>query len=98
MADAKKTAFIRDLVRRMQELDSLLDDAQNIEEEYWDLTYNSGGANAIVDADVAAYALTAADITNAITVIGRLKAMADGTAVTTADNQAVTNVFKRAPV
>lgn len=98
MADAKKVAYIRDLVRRMQELDVLLDDAENIEEEYWDLGYNVTGTNEIVDADVAAYSLTAADIVNAITVIGRLKAMATGAAVTTADNQAVTNVFKRAPV
>ena len=57
MADAKKIAYIRDLVRRVQELDVLFDDAADIEKEYFDLGYNTIGSNPIVDADVANYVL-----------------------------------------
>lgn len=98
MADAKKTAYIRDLVRRIQELDTLFDDAADIENEYFDLGYNSVGANPIVDADVSIYVLTATDIGNAITLIQQIKNLAAGTAVTASDYAATTNVFKRAPV
>ena len=62
MADAKKAAYIRELVRNIQELDAIFDAAPDLENEYFDLGYNSGGANEIVDADVAVttgdYALT----------------------------------------
>ena len=98
MADAKKTAWLRDFVRRIQELDVLFDDVGDIENEYFDLGYNSGGANPIVDADVSAYILTAADITNGITLIQQVKNMGGNAAVTTGDYAATTNVFKRAPV
>ena len=97
MADAKKTAFVRDLARRMQELDTLFDDAVDIEKEYFDLGYNSG-ANVITDAVVAMYNLTAANFASAITLIQQLKNFATGQAVSAADYAATTNVFKRAPV
>lgn len=98
MADAKKTAYIRDLVRRVQEMDTVFDDAADIENEYFDLGYDSVGANPIVDADVAAYTLTAADIGLGITLIQQLKNMGGNAAVTTGDYAATTNKFKRAPV
>ena len=91
MADAKKVAYIRDLVRRIQELDTLFDDSADIEKEYFDLGYNDIGANPIVDADVATYVLTAADIGAGITLIGAIKTLAVTYAGTT-------NTFKRAPV
>jgi len=91
MADAKKVAYIRDLVRRIQELDTLFDDAADIEKEYFDLGYNTIGSNPIVDADVSTYVLTQADITNGITLIGAIKTLAVTYAGTT-------NAFKRAPV
>ena len=91
MADAKKVAFIRDLVRRMQELDVLFDDSADIEKEYFDLGYNSIGTNPISDADVLPYILTQADITNGITLIGVIK-------TTAATYAATTNAFKRSPV
>lgn len=98
MADAKKTAFVRHMVRRIQELDTIFDEAPDIESEFFDLGYNSGGANAIVDADVAVYNLTAADIGNGITLLQQCKNMESGAAVTTGNYGATTNVFKRAPV
>lgn len=98
MADAKKTAYIRDLVRYMQELDTKFDDAPDIENEYFDLGYNSGGANAIIDADVINYNLTAANMASAITLVQQIKNLAGNTAVTTGDYALTTNIFKRAPV
>ena len=97
MADAKKVAFIRHLIRRMQELDTIFDEAPDIESEYFDLGYNVGGANPIVDADVTTYVLTATDIGNAITLIQQCKNMESGAAVTTGNYGATTNVFKRSP-
>lgn len=98
MADAKKTAYIRELVRYLQEMDTKFDDAPNIENEYFDLGYNSGGANEIIDADVVAYNLTAANIASGITLVQQLKNMAGNAAVTTGDYALTTNIFKRAPV
>ena len=98
MADAKKEAFVRHLARRMQEQDTIFDEAPDIESEYFDLGYNSAGSNPIVDADVTVYNLTAADITSAINLIQQLKNMEANTAVTTDDYGATTNKFKRAPV
>jgi hypothetical protein len=40
---------------------------------YWDRTYNSGGADEIVDADVADLDITAADITGLITFADALE-------------------------
>ena len=91
MADAKKVAYIRDLVRRIQELDVLFDDSADIEKEYFDLGYNDIGTNPIVDADVATYVLTQADIAAGITLIGAVKTLA-------VTHAATTNKFKRAPV
>lgn len=98
MADAKKEAFIRHLARRMQEQDTIFDEAPDIESEFFDLGYNVGGANEIVDADVSVYNLTAANISSAITLIQQLKNMEAGAAVATANYGATTNIFKRAPV
>ena len=98
MADAKKAAYIRELVRNIQELDAIFDAAPDLENEYFDLGYNSGGANAIVDADVASINLTAADIASGITLIQQVKNMAGNVAVTTGDYALTSNIFKRAPV
>lgn len=98
MADEKKIAFIRNLVRRLQELDAIFDEAPDIESEYFDLGYNSGGTNEIVAADVSAYVLTPTDIASGITLIQQLKNMEAGAAVTTGNYGATTNAFKRAPV
>jgi len=91
MADAKKVAYIRDLVRRIQELDVLFDDSADIEKEFFDLGYNDIGVNPIVDADVSTYVLTAADISAGITLIGAIKTLA-------VTHASTTNKFKRAPV
>ena len=98
MADEKKKAFIRNMVRRLQELDTIFDEAPDIESEYFDLGYNSGGANEIVAADVSIYVLTPTDIAAGITLIQQLKNMEAGSAVTTGNYGATTNIFKRAPV
>ena len=98
MADDRKVAYLRDLIRRLQELDTLFDDAADIENEYFDLGYNSGGAREVIDADVIQWGLTAANIGSGITLIQQIKNMAGNTAVTTGDYAATTNIFKRAPI
>lgn len=98
MADDRKIAYLRDLIRVMQELDTIFDNAPDIENEYFDLGYNSGGARQVIDADVAQWGLTAANIGSGITLIQQVKNLAGNTAVTTGDYALTTNVFKRAPI
>ena len=98
MADDRKIAYIRDLVRRIQEIDTLFDDAPDITNEFYDLGYNSGGAREITDADVLPFGLTAANIASGVTLVEQIANMAGNSAVTTADYAATTNIFKRAPV
>lgn len=98
MADDRKNAYLRDLIRVMQEMDTLFDNAPDIENEYFDLGYNSGGAREVIDADVIQWGLTAANIGSAITLIQQVKNLAGNAAVTTGDYALTTNIFKRAPV
>lgn len=52
---------------------NLADDALAWRNVYWDRTYNSGGADAITDEDVAVTGVTAADVTGLITFADALE-------------------------
>ena len=98
MADAKKTAYIREITRTIQEIDTIFDNLEDLKKEYTDLGYAPAGANPIVDADLAAYNLTADNMTAGVTLLQQMINLATGAAVTVADYSATSNIFKRAPV
>lgn len=52
---------------------SLTDDILSWRNVYWDRAYNAGGADAIVDGDVASLGVTAADVTGLITFADALE-------------------------
>lgn len=51
---------------------NLADDIIAFRDTFWDRGYNSGGADELLDADVEALGITAADVTGMITFAGAL--------------------------
>ena len=98
MAGERKTAFIREVLRRAQELGAVADDVADLENEYFDNGYDGAGGNSIVDANVAAYDITAAEFNSLITVMQQLDKLMTNQATTLGDYIANLNAVKRAPV
>lgn len=93
MADNRVTLFQKEIIRAMQQIDEIFDNAENWEEEWFDVY-----STLVTDASMAQHNLTAANFTTFITLIQQFKNMAVGTAITNADYQTTTNVAKRATV
>lgn len=70
----------------------ILDDRKGV---YYDRGYNSGGSNPIIDADVSALDLTAAQVGSWITLLEQLEKFFTNTAVTTADYDATLSTIRR---
>lgn len=70
----------------------ILDDRKGV---YFDRGYNSAGSNPIVDGDVSALDLTAAQVGNWITLLEQLEKFFTNTAVTTADYDATLSAMRR---
>ena len=94
MAGERKTAFIREVVRRAQELTAVADDAADLDNEYFDNSYDTG----ITDANVAAYDITAAQFASVITVLQQFDKLMTNQATTAGDYIANLNAVRRAPV
>lgn len=97
MAGEQKKAFIVELIRDAQTLISVIDKLADQENEYFDNAYGSGGADEIIDSDLAIHDMTAAQFTNYITLIQQLQNFAGNAAVTTGDYASTLNSMRRAP-
>jgi hypothetical protein len=97
MADERKSAFIVNTIRQAQGLASIADAIADLENEYFDNGYDGAGADSIIDADVAAHDITAAQFTSYITLMQQLKNFFGNSAVTTGDYAATLNALRRAP-
>jgi hypothetical protein len=72
-------------------LAAVIDDLESLSSVYYDRGYDSGGADAIADADVEALGLTAAELTAFVTMADQLTNFRDNLAVTTGDYGATIN-------
>ena len=94
---AKKDSFITDVVTITNQLAKYYTDrSDELHKSYFDNGYNAGGANEITDADVQAlYAdMTAADFTQAISLMEQMNNLMENRAVTQADWQASVNAVR----
>lgn len=92
---SRKTQYVENIMKIMEYLGQVGDVAADRHKEYFDRTYGSGGANEIVDADLTAYDLTAAEFTSAVTLLEQVKNLVGNSAVTQADYAATLNKVRR---
>lgn len=97
MANERKKAFIRHVVRRVQEMVAIADDVADLENEYFDNGYNSGGGDAVTDGDMAIHDLTAAQFGSLITVMQQFDKLMTNQVVTQGDYIANLNAARRSP-
>lgn len=97
MAGERKRDFLRHVVRRVQELIAIVDDVADLENEYFDQGYNSGGGNQVTDGDAAVHDLTAAQFASLITVLQQVDKLMTNQATTLGDYIANLNAARRSP-
>lgn len=92
----KKQAFIREVVEIVQVFGvGVADKLGRIQEEYFDLGYNTGGADAVVAQDLSELQLTVEEFVAAITLLEQLGKFVGNAAVITGDRSGVINSFRR---
>lgn len=69
---ARKLLFVQNVQGKIGILAKAADELKNLYDMYFDRGYNSGGANEIVDGDITATEITAADLGAAVTFIENL--------------------------
>lgn len=75
----------------------VMDEIGSITDQYFDNTYNSGGADQIIDADLSNYnGLTAAEVGSVITAFQQLANYFNNAAVTTGDYAVTYNAVRDA--
>jgi hypothetical protein len=87
--------YIRQVTTTATALSQAFDNANTLISVYFDRGYGSGGANEILDSDLADLGLTAAQLASAITLYQQLQALRNGGAVAAADYDATLNVLRR---
>lgn len=97
MAGERKRDFLRHVVRRAQELIAIVDDVADLENEYFDNGYNSGGANEVTAGDAAVHDLTAAQFGSLITVLQQVDKLMTNQVTTQGDYIANLNAARRSP-
>jgi len=95
-ASLKKTRFAQRMIDLHQKLADVADNAADIEKEYFDLGYDSGGSDPIIDTDIENLGITAAAITSGITMLQQCDKLFTNQATTPADYIATINQFRRA--
>lgn len=93
-ARARKTAFVRRQQEAATQIAQAADLLGNLETVFFDRGYNSGGANAIEDADVVATGLTAAQVGSLITFGQQLHNFLNNETVAKADYDATLNAAR----
>ncbi len=91
---SKKVEFTKKLQEVCSQLGQVADIADSLEELYFDRTYNSGGADAITDADISSTGLTAAQVGAIITLLQQFQNFVGNSAVTTADYLSTINIAR----
>lgn len=79
-----------------QKLIEAMDDSEQFENTYFDNTWNSGGGDAIEDADVSSRLVTAAELSNFITLIQQFRDFVGNSSVTSGDYAATLNAMRHA--
>ena len=82
---------LRDVATRVAQA---INDSDDHVATYFDRTYNSGGADAITDADISSTGLTATQAGNLVTMFQQLLNFRDNAAVTQADYGATMNLAR----
>lgn len=88
---AIKQQYIRQMLTAVTQLNETKKQLIDFTGPYFPRGYNSGGADPIIDADVAAYGITAADFTSIITLADDVAKFFGNQAVTTGDRNAILN-------
>ena len=91
----KKISFGQKVQELTNALANVMDHVSTVEKAYFDRGYNVGGSNEIIDADILPnIQLSAADLTNAITLLSQFKNFCFSQAVTQADYAATINKIR----
>lgn len=89
----RKEAYIADAMLKSKTITEVKDFIRTLEKQYFDNTYNSGGADAITDADLAAYDTTAAQFGDYMNVVSELANLFFNQPVATGDYAKSLNVI-----
>lgn len=90
----QKERFADRVLEMNAHLVALLDDLPELSGTYFDNTWNSGGADVIVDGDVSSRNITASQIGNFITMADQLVNFFSNSAVTQADYAVSVNALR----
>jgi hypothetical protein len=90
-----KSTYIMQVLGTATALAQALSTADSLVSAYFDRGYGSGGANEIVDSDLATAGISPAQLASAITLFQQLQTLRNGGAVATADYDATLNVLRR---
>ena len=88
---SRKLDFTQNLQGKVGALALAADELKNLYDLYFDRGYNSGGADPIVDGDIADTEITAADVTLAITFVENLEKLLTNQDPTNGDYDATLN-------
>lgn len=94
MANPQKTEFVDEVLRLNRSCLELMEKLPEIEGAYFDKTWNSGGGDEIVDADVSDRSVTASDIGSFITMAQQLNKFFSNQAVTQGDYASTVNKLR----
>jgi len=91
---SQKLTFVSKVQERATTLAQVADLVSDLVSVYFDRGYDSGGSDPVIDADLAALGITAANLTAFITLGQQLQNFLDNAAVATADYDATLNTMR----
>lgn len=92
----RKEAYIADAMLKSKTITEVKNFVRTLEKQYFDNTYNSGGADEILNADLTAYDITATQFGDYMNVVTELKKLFFNEAVTQGDYAKSLNVIEHA--
>lgn len=90
----QKERFADRVLEMNEHLVALLDELPELYGTYFDKTWNSGAADAIIDGDVSSRTITASGIGNFITMVAQLNNFFQNSTVTEGDYAATINALR----
>lgn len=90
----EKERFADNLLDLAAKLIDVMDASEQFENTYFDLGFNSGGADPIIDGDVSSRLITAAEVESFITFIQQYRNFIGNTAVSQGDYAATLNALR----
>lgn len=91
---ANKQDFAKKAQQISGDLANLISDAKDLTNIYFDRTYDSGGGDEIIDADLSGLGITAANLASFITLAQQLANFEENSAVTTGDYGNTLNIMR----